>query len=118
MKTVESGFAIEQIKSVEEFEPLWDFCVLEVPEVRMTEGGIAIPETVEKGYQDTKRGRCVKAGPGAYRDSGELVPNPIKVGDIVYFMSYKTPFVLNVGKAKYYILSGRDVVGIVPRKET
>lgn len=95
------------------FEPLWDYILLEIIDQNMTEGGLVLPQ----GTKLTKLGlaKVLKSGPGALRDNGTLIPNPIKEGDVIYMMAYKPPFDVNINGKHYICISGRDVVAIVPR---
>jgi len=101
----------------EEFEPLWDYILIDPIIQTKTRGGVALPDNIKVGVDDTQKGVVVKSGPGAYRDSGTFVPNPIKVGDMVFFMGMRAPFKVVLKGKSYLCMSGRDCVAIVPRKE-
>lgn len=94
------------------FRPLWDYCLLDPVINEKTKGGVVIPESARESAEDTRKSVCVAAGPGAYRDSGEFVPNPIKVGDVVYHMSRMQPFKVTLDGHHYICVSGRDCVAV------
>lgn len=103
-------------KSVEiDFNPLWDYCLLEPVIPTQTPGGLAIPDGAKT--DDTMKSLVIKAGPGAYRDNGTFVPNPIKEGDYVYHLAWNKPFKLVLNGKQYIVLSGRDCVATTIRKE-
>lgn len=99
-----------------DFNPLWDYCLLEPIIPTQTPGGIAIPDGSRT--DDTLKSLVIKAGPGAYRDSGAFVPNPIKEGDYVYHMTWGAKPVKFVFNGKMYlVVSGRDCIATTIRKE-
>lgn len=97
------------------FQPLWDYILIDPIINKVTPGGLHIPDNAKA--EDTMKGLCVKAGPGAYRDDGTFVPNAIKEGDIVFHLARAMPFKVVINGHDYLCLSGRDCVAIVPRKE-
>lgn len=90
------------------FEPLWDYCLLEPLTDRKSSGGILLPTGISE--DDVVRSRVIKAGPGAYRDSGTLVPNPIKPGMIVYHMARMMRMKVTINGRHFICVSGRDCV--------
>jgi co-chaperonin GroES (HSP10) len=100
-----------------DFNPLWDYILLDPIKNAMTKGGLHIPEGADKHLKDTARGVCIKAGPGAYRDDGTFVPNPIKVGDVVFHMSRMQPFSVVLNGHSYLCVSGRDCVATAATKD-
>lgn len=96
-----------------DFEPLWDYILFEKIESNVTPGGIHLPDGTKLAKLGL--GRVLKAGPGALRDNGTLILNPIKEGDIIYMMAYKPPFDVTIDGKHYYCISGRDVVAIAPK---
>lgn len=97
------------------FQPLWDYVLIDPIIQTTTPGGLALPEGART--DDLKGGLVVRAGKGAYRESGAFIENPIKVGDTVYFMGKMMPFVITLNRKKYLCMAGRDVVAIAERKE-
>jgi chaperonin GroES len=53
-------------------------------------------------------------GPGKYSEKGELLPMPVKVGDIVVFAKYSGTEV-KIDGDDYLVLRGMtDLIGILP----
>lgn len=97
------------------FQPLWDWIVIDPKPTKVTEGGLHLPEGMEVG--DTMKSLVVASGPGQYKDNGTHVPNPVKVGDYVFHLTKRMPNVLIIDGKKYLAIPGCDVLGIVPRTE-
>lgn len=95
-----------------DFEPLWDYCLIKPIEQKETKGGIVLPDGTT--IDGVKKARVIKAGKGAYRESGAFIENPIKEGDVIYMMAYVKPFVVTLEGEVYYCLSGRDIVATAP----
>ena len=98
-----------------DFEPLWDYILALPIEENVTKGGIALPDGSR--LTDVKKALVVKAGKGAYRESGAFIENPIQAGDTIYMMGHVKPFVVGINGKNHICLSGRDVVAIAKRKE-
>jgi len=119
MKTAKQDADETELKVIQEpldFKPLWDYCLIKPIVQKETRGGLHLPQGA-KTYDDSARGLCVKAGPGAYRDNGTFVPNPIKVGDIVYHMARMQPFKVILKGELYLCVSGRDCVALAESEE-
>lgn len=98
---------------VPEFEPMWDYVLLD-PGVKLkSDGGILLPEGSK--LDDVMTSLVVKAGQGAYRESGVFIKNPIKVGDYVYHMALIKPWKIKMGGKLYLCVSARDCIGIKGR---
>jgi chaperonin GroES len=84
---------------LKEVRPLRDGVVILPDEpVLKTRGGLYLP-----GVKETlpKKGTIVAAGPGRFSTkTGELIPNPVKVGDKVIFNAYTT-FEVRVDDVEY-----------------
>ena len=48
-------------------------------------GGIILPDTAQKRPQE---GKVIAVGEGKLSDAGELIPVPVKVGDLVVYPEY------------------------------
>lgn len=94
-----------------EFDPIWDWVLVEVVRKDKTAGGIMLPDNV-KSMDDTIRARVLKAGPGQYRNDGTFVPNVILPGDYVYYMGMMKPLTLKYKGEDYLVMAARDLVGI------
>lgn len=97
-----------------DFEPLWDYCLLQPLQRNVTKGGITLPEG-SKGLDDMAKSVVIKAGPGTYRDNGTFVPNALKVGDVVYHMAKMQPFKVVIEGKLYLCVAGRDIVATAPQ---
>lgn len=97
-----------------DFEPLWDWILLDPIKQHETQGGILLPDGANPDNAMTSV--CVKAGPGAYRDGGDLVPNPIQVGDFVYHIAQRKPNVVTLSGRNFLYISARDCIAIKKRK--
>ena len=92
-------------------KPLSNNIFLEALQVaEKTKSGILIPETAEKNKPTM--GKVVAIGPGKFRESGELVPISLKVGDTVLFKQYGMDEIEIDGK-KYLVGNVDDVLAIV-----
>ena len=71
------------------FLPLHDRVVIRrIEGEEKTRGGIIIPDTVKEKPQE---GEVIAAGPGAWDESGKLVPLELKAGDRVLFGKWWEP---------------------------
>ena len=98
-----------------DFEPLWDFVLMDPIPNNKSEGGLVLPDGAR--ISDCSRSVIVKAGPGAYRDDGTFVPNPLKVGDTVYHLAMMQPYKVILGGHLYLCISAKDAVATAKRKE-
>lgn len=64
--------------------PLYDRVVVKKHDLQKTEGGILIPDTVEK----PSIGEVVAVGEGYREDGGAITPLKVRVGDRVTFAKY------------------------------
>ena len=96
-------------------KPLQDFVLVDPIPTKMTKGGVALPDGAS--LDDTARGTVVKAGPGRLLDDGKLIPNPIKVGDVVYHMALTQPFKYVFEGHLYLLMSGSSVVALEEESE-
>ena len=61
-----------------------------------------------------QRATSSPSGPGKYSDKGELIPMPVKEGDIVVFAKYAGTE-LKLDGEEYLVLRGlTDIIGILP----
>ena len=117
-----SSAARELVGSVEDFEPLWDYVLVKVIQrEEASPGGVLMPDNYAP-KMELKRAKVIKAGKGAYRESGAFIPNPIKEGDIISMIGHTGPcevFVRVDGSSnQHYLLAGRDCVAIEKSKST
>ena len=50
-----------------------------------TQSGIVLPDTAQ---EKPTKGKVIAAGPGRYSEKGDLIPMPVKEGDVVVFAKY------------------------------
>ncbi|MEA1929356.1 MAG: co-chaperone GroES [Patescibacteria group bacterium] len=75
-----------------------------------TEGGIILPDTVDKEKAD--RGRVVAVGEGRRTDVGGLAPMFVKKGQKVIFSKYG-PDEVEVDGKTYYLISESNILAII-----
>ncbi len=91
-------------------KPINDHVIIEpIKEEKKTEGGIVLPETVEK--EKPQKGKVIAIGPGKVED-GKLRPMSVKEGDIVLFKKY-APDEFKINDKEYWILSEEDILAIL-----
>jgi len=75
-----------------------------------TDGGIVIPETAQKHYNEYF---IVATGEGhLHRDTGEITPLKVKQGDKVLLMQYAGEKV-RVKSTDFYVIHEKDVLAII-----
>jgi chaperonin GroES len=92
--------------------PVEDRVVVKIIEQEMvTATGIVLPDTAK---EKPSKGRAVAVGAGKYTDKGDLIPMPVKVGDLVVFAKYAGTE-LKLDGEDYLVLRGlTDIIGIIP----
>jgi chaperonin GroES len=94
-------------------KPLEDRIVVKPgDEEEMTVSGIVIPDTAKEKPQE---GSVVAVGPGRFEE-GQRVPLDVAVGDTVIYSKYGGTEVKVEGD-EYLILSARDVLAVVAKKD-
>lgn len=90
--------------------PLHDRVIVRRLEEETTSpGGIVIPDNAkDKPIQ----GEVIAAGNGVVRDSGDVLPLDVKVGDKVLFDKYAGTDV-KVGNEDLVVMREKDIVGVV-----
>lgn len=92
-------------------KPLGNRVLIKRSEIKMTKGGILLPETAQ---EKPRQGEIVAVGPGKFDDKGELKAMNVRVGDIVLFSSYAgTEVKTEDGQADFLILSEEDILGVL-----
>ncbi|MEP4195651.1 MAG: co-chaperone GroES [Aliishimia sp.] len=74
-----------------------------------TSGGLIIPESAK---EKPSEGEIVSAGPGARKDSGELIDMAVKAGDKVLFGKWSGTEVTVEGE-ELLMMKESDIMGII-----
>jgi len=92
--------------------PLEDRVIVKVIEQeQVTPTGIVLPDTAK---EKPSKGRVVAVGPGKYSEKGDLIPMPVKEGDLVVFAKYAGTE-LKLDGEEYLVLRGlTDIIGVIP----
>ncbi len=94
--------------------PLGDRVIVKPSEgEEKTPSGLVIPDTAKEKPQE---GKVVAVGPGRYED-GKKVPMDVKEGDTIIYSKYGGTEVKIEG-AEHLILSERDILAVVVKKES
>ncbi len=78
------------------------------PEVAL-KGGIILPDSAKKKQE---RAKVVAVGEGKKDKDGKLVPNPVKVGDIILMEKYSGQEV-TLNDEDFVIVRGDDIIAII-----
>ena len=92
------------------FTPLHDrVLVRRVESDEKTKGGLIIPDTAK---EKPAEGEVVSVGPGARKDSGELIEPTVKAGDKILFGKWSGTEVQLEGE-ELLIMKESDILGII-----
>lgn len=92
------------------FRPLHDrVLVRRIEEDEKTSGGIIIPDTAK---EKPMQGEVLAVGPGSRKESGEIIPLDIRVGDHVLFGKWSGTEVRIDGE-DLLILRESDILGVL-----
>ena len=95
------------------FKPLHDrVLVRRVKGEEKTKGGLIIPENAK---EKPAEGEVISVGPGARKDSGELIEMAVKAGDHVLFGKWSGTEVTIDGE-ELLIMKESDILGIIDAK--
>lgn len=72
--------------------------------------GIIIPDTIDK--EKPEQGRVVEVGEGKHDEKGNLIPVPVKVGDMVVFAKYGYEEI-KVNGEEYYVLRADQILAVI-----
>lgn len=96
---------------MQHIKPLGDRILVKRSEIKMTKGGILLPETAQ---EKPRQGEVVAVGPGKLDDKGNLKPMHVNIGDHVLFSSYAgTEVKTEDDQAEYLIMSEEDILGVL-----
>ncbi|MFO7297436.1 MAG: co-chaperone GroES [Pseudomonadota bacterium] len=92
------------------FRPLHDrVLVRRIEEDEKTSGGIIIPDTAK---EKPMQGEVLAVGPGSRKESGEIIPLDVRVGDHVLFGKWSGTEVRIDGE-DLLILRESDILGVL-----
>lgn len=92
------------------FKPLHDrVLVRRIEGEEKTKGGLIIPDTAKEKPAEAE---VISVGPGARKDSGELIAPSVKAGDRVLFGKWSGTEVTIDGK-ELLIMKESDILGII-----
>lgn len=72
-------------------------------------GGIILPDTAKKKQESAK---VVAVGAGKRLDDGQILPVPVKVGDVILMDKYSAQEV-TIQDEEYVILKADDIIAII-----
>lgn len=99
------------MKTTHHIKPLGDRVLVKRSEIKMSKGGILLPETAQ---EKPRQGEIVAVGPGKFDDKGELKKMNVRVGDVVLFSSYAgTEVKSEDGQNDLLIMSEEDILGVL-----
>lgn len=97
--------------SEKNIKPLGNRVLIKRTEMKMTKGGILLPETAQ---EKPRQGEVVAVGPGKIDDKGNLKAVNLNVGDHVLFSSYAgTEVKTENDQAEYLIMAEDDILGVL-----
>ena len=97
--------------TMQHIRPLGNRVLVKRSEVKMSRGGILLPETAQ---EKPREGEVVAVGPGKIDEKGNLKPLELHVGDTVLFSSYAgTEVKTEDDQADYLIMSEEDIFGVL-----
>ncbi len=97
--------------AMQHIKPLGNRVLVKRSEVKMSKGGILLPETAQ---EKPRQGEVVAVGPGKIDEKGNLKPLELSVGDTVLFSSYAgTEVKTEDDQADYLIMSEEDIFGVL-----
>ena len=76
-----------------------------------TKSGIVLPDTAQ---EKPTKGEVIAVGPGKYSDKGDLIPMPVKEGDVVVFAKYAGTE-LKLDDEDFLVLRLTDLIGVLPK---
>jgi len=92
-------------------KPLNDHVIVKpITEEEKTEGGIILPDTVDK--EKPEKGEIIAVGPGKLMDNGQRAEIGVKVGDKVIFTKY-SPNEIKIKDETYLVLSENDILAVI-----
>lgn len=91
--------------------PLGDRVLVKRLEAEETKGGILLPDTAKKKQEQAE---VIAVGPGKKDKQGNIIPTPVKVGDIVLMEKYSGQEI-TLDDQEYSIIKANDLIAIVEK---
>ena len=99
------------MSATEHIKPLGDRVLVKRAEMKMSKGGIILPETAQ---EKPRQGKVVAIGPGKMDEKGNMKKVNVHVGDTVLFSSYAgTEVKTEDDQADFLIMSEVDILGVL-----
>jgi len=99
------------MSATEHIKPLGDRVLVKRAEMKMSKGGIILPETAQ---EKPRQGKVVAIGPGKMDEKGNMKKVNVHVGDTVLFSSYAgTEVKTEDDQADFLIMSEDDILGVL-----
>ena len=88
--------------------------VIDEDEIKTTEAGILLPDTVQDG--GLLEGKVVAVGDGMYSSNGTLIPVVVQKGDTILYGKHAQKSEHKIDDEEYIIMSINEVMSIVKEK--
>ncbi len=99
------------MKNAPKIKPLGDRVLIEISSADVkTQGGIIIPETVDK--ERPEQGVVIAVGEGRIDDQGKVIPLRVKKGQKVIFSKYG-PDEIKIEDKEYLIVSESQILAVL-----
>jgi chaperonin GroES len=99
------------MSATEHIKPLGNRVLVKRAEMKMSKGGIILPETAQ---EKPRQGKVVAIGPGKMDEKGNMKKVNVHVGDTVLFSSYAgTEVKTEDDQADFLIMSEDDILGVL-----
>src|SRR5688500_16081217 len=92
-----------------DFEPLGEWVLVEPIARDKTKGGLALPDGVVS-TEELMRARVLAVGPGRQVDHGQMLPMPLKVGDVIYMATAIHPITVQLKGKKFFAIQAGALV--------
>lgn len=103
---------VKEQKKKNNFQPLGNrVLVRRLEQTETLKGGILLPDTAKKKQEQAE---IIAIGPGKKDKSGNLIPMPVKIGDIVLMDKYSGQEVL-LNDESYIIARAEDLIAIIQK---
>lgn len=98
-------------KSTTALRPLGNRVLLKRLEAKETIGGILLPETAKKKQEQAQ---VIAVGTGKKDANGQIIPIPVKVGDIVLMEKYSGQEI-KLDDEEYIILKADELIAVIEK---